>query len=391
MALREKNGKWQIRFRFDGKNYSQGTGLAATQRNESAALRMEVERRKALLDGRPEEQRLQMREFDAAAKEFFQWTEANYRDHPNSGRRIRVSMASAIEFFGRTVVSTIHAGEIESYKTWRVNEHQVRDITLRHDLHALSTFFQYAKKRNWRRDNPVRSVRRGGDVEIPSEGDAVRIHVITAEEEKTYFTFVEHSDWRKKPEARRDLFDLGRLMLNQGARPEEIMSLRVADVELDNWGVPCALKILQGKSKAARRTLSLTPESRQILARRIAAVKPPSDWLFPAKRKRKSGEAVGHVGRLNNAHDAVCEKAKLGFVLYDFRHTFATRMAAEGGVDLATLAAILGHSSIRIVQRYVHPTEEHKKAAMEKYAEIMRRNQAANLQFDWQHASERVQ
>jgi integrase len=38
------------------------------------------------------------------------------------------------------------------------------------------------------------------------------------------------------------------------------------------------------------------------------------------------------------------------FVLYDFRHKFATRMA-DAGVDLATLAALLGHTSIRIVQR----------------------------------------
>ena len=45
---------------------------------------------------------------------------------------------------------------------------------------------------------------------------------------------------------------------------------------------------------------------------------------------------------------------------------------AEAGVDLATLAAILGHGSIRIVQRYVHPTAEHKRAAMAKYAETMK-------------------
>jgi hypothetical protein len=32
---------------------------------------------------------------------------------------------------------------------------------------------------------------------------------------------------------------------------------------------------------------------------------------------------------------------------------------AERGMPLGTLAAILGHSSLRMVMRYVHPTQDH--------------------------------
>ena len=40
---------------------------------------------------------------------------------------------------------------------------------------------------------------------------------------------------------------------------------------------------------------------------------------------------------------------------------------AQAGIDLKTIADILGHNSLRIVIRYVHPTAEHKKTAMLRY------------------------
>jgi integrase len=47
------------------------------------------------------------------------------------------------------------------------------------------------------------------------------------------------------------------------------------------------------------------------------------------------------------------------FCLCDLRHTAATR-AAMSGIDLVTLASMLGHSKINMVMRYAHPTQEHQ-------------------------------
>src|ERR1700719_3535189 len=74
------------------------------------------------------------------------------------------------------------------------------------------------------------------------------------------------------------------------------------------------------------------------------------------------------IGSVKKAHRAAVERAKIKrhFRLYDLRHTFATRAVASGA-DLPTLSALLGHASIQITMRYVHPAAEQKRLAIEKF------------------------
>jgi integrase len=349
MAIRKRGGVWHFRFKLDGREYAETTGFAGTQRNESKAQQIELEYRQALLEGRRPSRRVVVREFSDAADEFLVWAKTEYREHPNSYKRIKTSFASAKEFFGKEPVSLIDEGKIDSFKAWRASEHEVRDITIRHDLHALSTFFGYAIRQHWTRENPIRNV------EIPSDADAVRMHILTPTEEKVYF--MRAAKWP-------DLYDAGRLIWNQGMRPEEVTVLTKADIDLERGQI----HVRWGKSPAARRTLDMTTETRSILARRMQGNSP---WVFPSKRKPGS-----HVGRLNSAHDRLVKKAAedgiaINWVLYDFRHNFATRMAVAG-IDLKTLGDILGHGSLRTVQKYVHPTAEHKKLAMARYDLVLK-------------------
>jgi len=55
------------------------------------------------------------------------------------------------------------------------------------------------------------------------------------------------------------------------------------------------------------------------------------------------------------------------FAYTTFGHTWATR-AAEAGVDVGTLAPLLGHSKLVMVLRYVHPGESHCIDAVKKLA-----------------------
>ena len=49
-----------------------------------------------------------------------------------------------------------------------------------------------------------------------------------------------------------------------------------------------------------------------------------------------------------------------------FRHTFATH-AAEFGMPVVTLAAILGHADLRSVMKYVHVRQESQDREMELF------------------------
>ena len=261
-AVRARNGKLEWRFEINGHEYSHITDLEDTERNRIKAQRLEAKARELVLEGRDAELRLQVQPFNSAAEAFKKWTEGEYSEHPNSWKRLAVSMASAEVFFGKRPLSSVTRGDMEDFKAWRRTVHKVREVTLRHDLHALSLLFQYGQKHNWCRVNPVR------EVEIPSDKEAVRIHVLTPVEEGKYSGALEvlrqEKLTHKRPKEARgleDLHDLATLMLNQGCRPEELRALPQSEVDLER----SYLTILRGKSDAARRSLLLTTASRDVL------------------------------------------------------------------------------------------------------------------------------
>ena len=87
------------------------------------------------------------------------------------------------------------------------------------------------------------------------------------------------------------------------------------------------LSVTKLKTRKGLRGLKLTVESWQNCG---ASNGSDSKWLFLSSRR--PGQ---HITKLNCPHDRVLAKLGIKFVLYDFRHTFATRMF-EVGVDLAT-------------------------------------------------------
>jgi integrase len=172
-----------------------------------------------------------------------------------------------------------------------------------------------------------------------------RTRIISPDEEKAYLAT-----------SSQPLRDIARVMLDTGMRPEEVFRIETANVDFAQRTILNPF----GKTMAARRKLTMTEDVLAILKARTISSKGPYIFSSPDNPEKP-------IGSVRKAHDAAIRRAKIvpGFRLYDLRHTYASR-AVMAGVDLPTLAALLGHTSVQMTMRYVHPAEEHKREATAK-------------------------
>jgi hypothetical protein len=115
--LRKRRGNWHYRFQIKGQTFSGNTGSAATERNRRDALNYEkCQRDKVVIRLADDELRSSptMTTFIDGAAEFLAWCEkVEYRNKPNTWKRIRVSFTSLMTFFWNKTVAEITPGDVE--------------------------------------------------------------------------------------------------------------------------------------------------------------------------------------------------------------------------------------------------------------------------------------
>lgn len=158
------------------------------------------------------------------------------------------------------------------------------------------------------------------------------------------------------------LTDIAVLILEAGLRIGEALNLAWRDVELDalagsRFGY---IRIRDGKSKNARRTIPLTDRAAEMLRNRKELAS--GELVFSSRAGRPY-----LVTSINHLHQRARAAVGLSrdFVIHWLRHTMLTRLG-ESGVDAFTIMRIAGHSSITVSQRYVHPTPEAVERAFER-------------------------
>ena len=164
--------------------------------------------------------------------------------------------------------------------------------------------------------------------------------------------------------------DLAPILLmarHTGMRQGELLALQWSDLDLKR-GWLCVRHSKSGESRFVPLTTTLL------------------EMLEKTPLSEREGFVFQHDGKPLDRHGfpehwfrkAVKLSGLMDFRFHDLRHTFASH-AAMRGVDVQSLAAILGHKTLRMTQRYAHLSPGHLKTSIELAAPRMARQTPSDI------------
>jgi integrase len=193
----------------------------------------------------------------------------------------------------------------------------------------------------WLADNPVRKVKK-----LKEPRGRVRF---LSDEERTRLLEV------CRGSKHRCLYIVVVLALSTGMRLGEILSLRWSQIDLS-----AGYAVLHHTKNGERRKVPLAGVALEALKRLGEAGRSSSALLFPSKTNSDKPLELAAAWR------RAMEKAEIqDFRFHDLRHSAASYLAMSGAT-VPELAAVLGHKTLQMVQRYAHLSAAHSRDVVER-------------------------
>jgi len=307
-------------FQYNGKTYKKSTRKTskAEARSIEAAARVEAENEQT--GGTPDRPTLK-----AGAERCWAENWRHQKDGKNSlGRALRCA-----KYMGNPTIDSIDHKAIDDLKAYLLNELKFKPATVNRHQAALRYILNRAYK-HWGLLDRV------PPFEIMRENKKKPRIVSPEELDKTC----------KWLEAKGSYFplvaDLMRVLVDTGLRLNEALSLPWNEIKLENKkGATLCVQEQKGGGDNPQRTVPLTARAKETLQKLKGG---GCDRPFPIRdhqAERVRREAMENVEGLEP------------FGFHDLRHTFATRLV-EKGVPLYVVQKLLGHSNIKVTERYAH-------------------------------------
>lgn len=238
--------------------------------------------------------------------------------------------------------ANLKAQDIENYLTER--RAVIADKTLNDELSTLKVFYQWAEDREYVAKNPVEKVKR-----VKVNPKAIR--VFTREE---ITQIMRHATDYQRP--------FYQLLLCTGMRDGEMRNLEWDDVDFANRQLFVRIKKDWQPKTRRGRIIPMAGEAYDILRslqRRGKYVFSTSTGRRWAPPRQPWCDLLDRIER----KDGVSLHGQVS--LHTFRHTFAT-FCLMSGVDIKTVSEFLGHTSVKMTEKYLHLLPEHKAKEMQK-------------------------
>jgi integrase len=273
-------------------------------------------------------------------------------------KRAKSTVKPVYEYFTGRVMRDIGDSDVKAYIRQR-QEQGKGPGTINKEVGIFSAACNYARDElDWDIPNPAarkKITEPEGIVRWISVGDANRLIKAAGE-----------NCWA------RHLPDVIQLALNTGCRIGQLLGLRWESVDLKQNLI--FVRHAKGRTKKIRiQSVPLNESAREAIlsrARFRAENCPDNPWVFC----RASGKPIKSVKR---SFKTACKNAEIeNYRIHDQRHTLASWMIMKG-IALAEVRDMLGHSTIKMTERYAHLHPENIRAAAEKIKGVSRSSHAA--------------
>lgn len=323
--------RWYVDFRNEnGKRIQKVVKTALRKEDALISLQAEV----AQIFNREHHQTPKMKNFYFS--QFVEMYIENYaKVNKRSWKDDQYRLRKFETFFGNVHLKEITGLEIEKFKLSKLKD-GTKKSTVNRYLAILKRLYNVAIEWGYAKENPVRHVK------FFPENDNLMERILTPEEEDCLFEA-----------ASEHLRPILVVALNTGMRRGEILNLHWHQVDLYSREIRVE-KTKSGKTRVVDINSVLFEEFK-----RLKNESQNNPYVFP---NPKTGEPYK---KLQTSFTGACRRAGIvGLRMHDLRHTFASRLV-ERGVDLIRVKELLGHSTVRITERYTHSNKDGRKKAVE--------------------------
>ncbi len=269
---------------------------------------------------------------------------------PNTKDRERTSANQLRENFAGLKLNEITPALVAAYRDKRMQS--VGPSTIQKDLALLSHLFTVANA-EWSLDlkNPVATIRK------PALPDS-RLRLLSKDEARHLLEI-------SKKSRNKNLYHYMQLLLHTGMRPSEGAGLTWGQIDVDARIIDLTI------TKTRPRRVPLTIKAIELLLEIMPEQCEKNKFVFLPEN---CSDIIRRRPNLffRRAFENAVKKANIeDFHMHDLRHTSASYLLMAG-VDLRTLADILGHSTMQMVQRYTHLLDDHKLKAIDRIDQLGR-------------------